>query len=249
VASLETLLSITAIDKLDPYNRITPQNREMIAQGAGNFLSGIFGGLPITAVIVRSSANAEAGARTKLSAFGHGLWLLLAVLFAIPVINLIPYCVLAVILIRTGYNLAKPKMIIAIFKQGREQFLPFIVTVVAILFSDLLIGVVIGIIYAIYFLIKHTLEAGYSLKEKKVGHIKHYTIKLALNVSFLNKKRIMEMLDQLEEYSVVQINAADSLYIDGDILEIFHDYKSKAHRKHIQLEMINIPDVETIELH
>jgi MFS superfamily sulfate permease-like transporter len=140
VASLETLLSITAIDKLDPYNRITPQNRELVAQGTGNFLSGLLGGLPITAVIVRSSANAEAGAKTKLSSFTHGLWLLLAVLFAIPLINLIPYCVLAVILLRTGYNLAKPKMIFAIYRQGREQFLPFIVTVIAILATDLLMS-------------------------------------------------------------------------------------------------------------
>ena len=111
VASLETLLSIEAIDKLDPYNRITPQNREMFAQGTGNLLSGLLGGLPITAVIVRSSANAEAGGKTKLSGFAHGFWLLLVVLFAVQVVNLIPYCVLAVILIRTGYNLAKPKMI------------------------------------------------------------------------------------------------------------------------------------------
>lgn len=249
VASLETLLSITAIDKLDPLNRITPQNRELVAQGTGNFLSGMLGGLPITAVIVRSAANAEAGGRTKLSSFSHGLWLLLAILFAIPLINLIPYAVLAVILIRTGYNLAKPKMFVAIYKQGREQFLPFIVTVIAILATDLLIGVIIGVIYAIYFLIKHTLEAGYVLKERYEGHTKRYTVELALNVSFINKKRIMEMLDKFPEYAVVEINGADSIYIDNDILEIFHDFKSKAHRKHIQLTMINIPDVETIELH
>ena len=249
IASLETLLSITAIDKLDPYNRVTPQNRELIVQGAGNFLSGLFGGLPITAVIVRSSANVEAGGRTRLSSFSHGIWLLFAILFAIPLINLIPYCVLAVILIRTGYNLAKPKMFVAIYRQGREQFLPFAVTVISILVTDLLIGVVIGIIYAIYFLIKHTLEAGYTLKEKHVGHTKYFTIKLAINVSFLNKKRMMEMLDKLPEYSEVEINGADSVYIDNDILEIFHDFKSKAHRKHIQLRMINIPYVETIELH
>ena len=249
VATLETLLSITAIDKLDPYNRITPQNRELMAQGAGNFISGWLGGLPITAVIVRSSANAEAGARTRLSSFAHGLWILLAVLFAIPLINLIPYCVLAVVLIRTGYNLAKPKMIFASSRQGREEFLPFIVTVIAILATDLLIGVVIGVTYAIYFLIKHTLEAGYVLKERHEGHTRHFTVELALNVSFLNKKRIMEMLDKLPEYAIVDINGADSVYIDNDILEIFHDFKAKAHRKHIQLTMTNIPEVETIELH
>ena len=249
VASLETLLSITAIDNIDPYNRITPQNRELVAQGIGNMASGLLGGLPITAVIVRSSANAEAGARTKLSSIGHGIWIVLAVLFALPLINLIPLSVLAVILIRTGYNLAKPKMIIGVWKQGREQFLPFVITVVAILFTDLLIGVMIGMVYALYFLVKHTYRAGYSLKEIKEGHLTHYKIELALNVSFLNKKRIREMLDHIPEYAIVEINGADSVYIDHDILEIIHDFKAKAHRKHIELKLVNIPDVETIELH
>jgi len=249
VASLETLLSITAIDNIDPFNRITPQNRELVAQGIGNMASGLLGGLPITAVIVRSSANAEAGARTKLSSIGHGLWIALAVLFALPLINLIPLSVLAIILIRTGYNLAKPKMIVGVWKQGREQFLPFAITVAAILFTDLLIGVMIGMVYAIYFLVKHTYRAGYSLKETKEGHLTHYKIELALNVSFLNKKRIREMLDQIPEYTIVEINGADSVYIDHDILEILHDFKAKAHRKHIELKLVNIPDVETIELH
>jgi MFS superfamily sulfate permease-like transporter len=249
VATLETLLSIAAIDKLDPYNRITPQNRELVAQGTGNFLSGMLGGIPITAVIVRSSANAEAGGKTKMASFTHGIWLLLAVVFAIPVINLIPYCVLSVILIRTGYNLAKPKMIISVYKQGREQFLPFIITVIAILFTDLLIGVLIGIGYSIYFLIKHTYRAGFTIKEKTVGHIKQFNIELALNVSFLNKKKIMEMLDGLPEYSMVEINGSDSVYIDRDVLEIVQDFKVKAHQKHIQLILKDVPEVETIELH
>ncbi|MFI5218731.1 MAG: SulP family inorganic anion transporter [Bacteroidia bacterium] len=249
IGSLETLLSIEAIDKLDPYNRITPVNRELVAQGTGNFLSGLLGGIPITAVIVRSSANAEAGAKTKLSGFSHGLWLLLMVLFAAPLINLIPYCVLAVILIRTGYNLAKPKMIYAVYKQGREQFLPFIVTVIAILFTDLLIGVLIGSVYSIYFLVKHTYRAGYTMKEKKEGSRTHYTIELAMNVSFLNKKRIMDMLDKIPEYSRVDIIGTDSIYIDNDILEIFHDFKSKARNKNLDLTITDIPDVETIELH
>ena len=249
VASMETLLSVTAIDKLDPYNRVTPQNRELVAQGTGNFLSGMLGGLPITAVIVRSSANAEAGAKTKLSSIGHGLWLLLAVLFAIPLLNLIPYAVLAVLLLRTGYNLAKPKMIMAVYRQGREQFLPFAVTVVAILLTDLLIGVVIGCLHALYFLVKHTYRAGYSLKVSSSDGVKHYMIDLALNVSFLNKKRFLDLLDSIPENSVVEINGADSVYIDRDILEIFHDFKSKAEMKNIELSMIDIPDVETIELH
>ncbi len=249
VATMETLLSIEAIDKLDPQKRITPQNRELIAQGTGNFLSGLLGGIPITAVIVRSAANAEAGGKTKLSGIAHGLWLLLVVLFAIPLVNLIPFSVLAVILIRTGYNLAKPKMIRAVYKQGREQFLPFIVTVIAILFTDILKGVLIGMVYSIYFLIKHTYKAGYMIKEKKNGHISHFTIELAMNVSFLNKKRILDMLDKIPVYSTVEIIGTDSVYIDNDILEIFQDYKMKAHDRHIELILKDVPEVETIRLH
>ena len=249
VASLETLLSVEAIDKLDPYNRITPQNRELVAQGIGNVASGLLGGLPITAVIVRSSANLEAGAKTRLSAFVHGLWLLLVILFATSLINLVPYCVLAVILVRTGYNLAKPKMMYAVYNQGREQFMPFIVTVVAILFTDLLIGVLIGVVYAIYFLIKHTYRAGFVMKETMDGPDKHYIIELALNVSFLNKKRVIKLLDQMPNNAVVEIIGTDSVYIDRDILEIFQDFKSKAHNRNIQLLLTDIPAVETIEMH
>ncbi len=249
VATLETLLSIEAIDKIDPYKRITPQNRELIAQGTGNFLSGLLGGIPITAVIVRSSANAEAGGKTKLSGIGHGVWLLLVVLFAIPLVNYIPFCVLAVILIRTGYNLAKPKMILAVYRQGREQFLPFIVTVGAILFTDILKGVLIGIVYSLYFLVKHTYKAGYTIKENKVGNIHQYQIELALNVSFLNKKRIRDMLDKIPPYSEVSINGTDSVYIDNDILEIFQEFRKKAHDRHIELKTYSIPEVETLEVH
>lgn len=249
VASLETLLSVEAIDKLDPYNRITPQNRELVAQGTGNFLSGLLGGLPITAVIVRSSANAEAGGRTRLSAFAHGLWLLLVVLFGITFVNSIPYCVLAVILARTGYNLSKPSMYRQVLKQGREQFMPFIVTVIAILFTDLLIGVLIGFAYSIFFLVKHTYRAGFSLQESHRGHIRHFTVTLALNVSFLNKEKIKLLLDGIPPYSEVVINGQNSVYIDHDILEIIQDYRAKAHQRHIELSLINIPEVQTIELH
>jgi MFS superfamily sulfate permease-like transporter len=249
VATLETLLSVAAIDKLDPYNRVTPESRELVAQGTGNVFSGILGGLPITAVIVRSAANAEAGAKTRLSALLHGGWLLLSILVALPLINNIPYCVLAVILIRTGYTLAKPRMIMGIYKQGKEQFLPFIITTIAILLTDLLIGVLIGIAYAIYFLVKHTYRAGFVLKEQSEGHTKRYTFTLALNVSFLNKKRLVETLDKIPAYSVVEIVGTNSVYIDHDVLEIFHDFKSKAHARHIQLILENIPDVQTIELH
>jgi len=249
IASLETLLSIEAVDKLDPLNRITPRNRELAAQGVGNILSGLLGGLPVTAVIVRSSANAEAGARTRMASFVHGLLLLVAMAFAIPAINRIPYCVLAVLLVRTGVNLAKPSMIRSVYRQGREQFLPFLVTAVAILSTDLLTGVGIGLVYALYFLIKHTFRAGYSVQEVPEGHATRYRIELAMNVSFLNKKRLAEKLDAIPPYSVVEISGERSIYVDHDILEIVHDFRAKAGRKHIQLLLHGVKDAETIELH
>lgn len=249
VASLETLLSIEAIDKLDPYNRLTPQNRELMAQGVGNMVSGLVGGLPITAVIVRSSANAEAGGRSRFSAIMHGIWLLLAVLFLVPLINHIPFTVLAVILIRTGYNLAKPSMITAVYKQGREQFLPFIFTIAAILFTDLLIGVLIGMVYAVYFIIKHTYRAGFTMQQSHHNGLHEIQIDLALNVSFLNKKKLLETLDGIPEYAELTINGSNSVYIDQDVLEIIQSFKSKAHKKHIALHLIDIPEVATIELH
>lgn len=249
VASLETLLSIEAIDKLDPYNRITPQNREMVAQGTGNLASGLLGGLPITAVIVRSSANAEAGARTRWSGFFHGIWLLLFVLWGTRLLNSIPYCVLAVILIRTGYNLARPSMIKAVYRLGREQFMPFIVTLLAILFTDLLVGVGIGVAYAAYYLFKNTYKAGFTLHQHMEGHIPHYQFDLAINVSFLNKQRLKKQLDRLPTYAVVTIDGTRSVYIDYDVVEIINEFRAKAHQKHIELHLKGVPDVEVISQH
>lgn len=249
VASLETLLSVEAIDKLDPYNRITPQNREMVAQGAGNIISGLLGGLPITAVIVRSSANAEAGARTKWSGFLHGVWLFSLVFFGWMLLNRIPYCILAVILIRTGYNLAKPRMILSVYRLGREQFMPFLVTVIAILLTDLLVGVLIGVAYAAYFLFKHTYKAGFLLEKKMVGHIQTFYFTMAINVSFINKKKLKDVLNGLPEYSVVHIDGSRSVYIDYDVIEVVNEFKTKAHHRHIELHLLGIPDVETIGAH
>jgi len=249
VATLETLLSIEAIDKLDPYNRITNQNKELIAQGSGNFFSGLLGGLPITAVIVRSSANAEAGGRTRLSAIFHGIWILLAIAFASQLINKIPYCVLSVILLRTGFNLAKPKMIKSVYKQGREQFIPFLVTVIAILFTDLLMGVFIGIFYAGYFILKNTYKAGYTLFRHQEGGKEHYIFSLAINVSFLNKKRLKDELETLPDHSIVVIDANNSIYIDYDVIEVLNEFKSKAVHKKIDLTLLGIPDVEIFNAH
>lgn len=249
VASLETLLSIEAIDKLDPYNRATPHSRELVAQGAGNFLCGLVGGLPVTSVIVRSAANAEAGARTRLSAILHGVWIIAAIYLAARFINMIPLAALGIILLRTGYNLVKPKMILAVWKQGREQFLPFLITIIAILITDLLIGVLIGVVYSIYFIVKHTYRAGFTITETDEGHIHHIRIDLALNVSFLNKKKLIELLDGIKPYSVVEVDGTRSVYIDHDILEVFSSYRKKAKSKHIELHLNGIREVETMEVH
>ncbi len=249
VASLETLLSVEAVDKLDPYNRITPQNRELVAQGTGNICSGLLAGIPITAVIVRSSANAEAGGKTKLSSLVHGILLLLLVYFAANLLNLIPYCVLAVILIRTGYNLAKPTMIKAVYGLGREQFLPFIVTLVSILFTDLLIGVGIGVAYGAYFIFKNTYKAGFNLEKEVIDYKVHYNFQLAMNVSFINKNRIKTELEKVPENSVVHIDGSNSIYIDYDVIEIINEFKSKAKHKNIELHLVEIPEVKTLEMH
>jgi carbonic anhydrase/SulP family sulfate permease len=249
VASLESLLSIEAVDNLDPQHRVTPQSRELVAQGVGNLVSGMVGGIPVTSVIVRSSANVEAGARTSLSAFLHGVWLLLTVLLAASVVKYVPYCVLAVVLIRTGYSLAKPSMIVNVYRQGREQFLPFMVTLTAILVTDLLIGVLIGVGFAVYFLIRHTYRAGYKVGQRLEGHTQHVTIDLALNVSFLNKKRIMEFLEGIPSYSIVEVNGEHSVYIDHDVLEVLHDFKLKAASRHIQLIMKGVPEATRAAMH
>src|SRR5690606_37176743 len=176
--------------------------------------------------------------------------ILLAILLAIPLLNSIPYCVLAVILVRTGYNLAKPSLFRVVFRQGREQFLPFAVTVGAILFTDLLIGVAIGVAFAIYFLIKYTYQsAGFTMRESMHGQIREFVMELAPNVSFLNTRKFTEALDRLPDYAVIDIRGVESTYIDHDVLEIIHDFKAKAHRRHIDLRLHGIREVETIELH
>jgi MFS superfamily sulfate permease-like transporter len=167
----------------------------------------------------------------------------------VPLLNAIPYCVLAVILIRTGYQLARPSRIRSIYHQGREQFLPFIVTVVAILSTDLLVGVGIGVGYAIWYLIKHTYRAGLTVRERHEGHIRHFDVHLALNVSFLNKKKLLVLLDRIPAYAVVEVDGRDSVYIDHDILEILHDFRAKARNRHIEVKYLGIPDVESVELH
>ena len=202
IASVETLLCVEATDKLDPYKRVTPTNRELKAQGLGNMISGFLGGLPITQVIVRSSANITFGAHSKLSAILHGLFLLVSVITIANYLNMIPLASLATILIMVGYKLAKVELFVKSFKQGYEQFLPFIVTVIAILLSDLLTGIMIGVVISLAFTLYHSYKNSHfmneQLSEAKGGKSIHH-IKLAQQVSFFNKASIITLLEKMPE--------------------------------------------------
>ncbi len=231
IGSIETLLSIEAGDKMDPYKRTTPANQELVAQGVGNTLSGLVGGLPITAVIVRTSANIESGARTKLSTILHGL-LLLALVLTIPgLLNQIPLSGLAAVLLVVGYKLAKPSIFIKEFKKGWDQFLPFLVTVTSILLTDLLIGIGIGLVVGLFFVIKTNFHRSVLVTERNGN----YLVKLQKDVSFLNKAPLIKELSQIPEGSNVVLNASMARFIDHDIQEVLNDFISSAESKKITL--------------
>jgi len=232
VASLETLLSIEAIDKIDPIKRVSPTNRELVAQGVGNMASGMLGGLPMTSVIVRSSANVNAGGRTKMSAIFHGGWLLLSVLFIPGVINMIPLSCLAAILLVTGYKLTRISLFKHMYHKGWDQFVPFVVTVVAVLFSDLLKGVAVGMLFSIFYLLRTNMRNPYFYKMDKADK-KNITIKLSEEVSFLNKAAIQVLLTEIPKETNVVIDGTNSKYIDPDVLETIFNYKHNAYTKGI----------------
>lgn len=245
VASLETLLSTEAIDRIDPEKRRTPQNAELKAQGLGNVLSGALGGLPITAVIVRSSTNLTSGAKTKLSAILHGFWLLIAVALLPTIMNLIPLAALAAILIMVGYKLTNPGLYKAQYKVGRKQFIPFIVTVVAILFTDLLIGILVGMSVGVFYILRANYQIPYkSLSENTQGAASaHIVIELSEHVSFLNKANLRNTLEQIPENSVVILDGSNANLIDHDVLELIHDFKFTAAEKNIKAELKYIPEL------
>ncbi|NJN41954.1 MAG: SulP family inorganic anion transporter [Flammeovirgaceae bacterium] len=237
VASLETLLCVEASDKMDPQKRITPTNRELRAQGLGNMISGFIGGLPITQVIVRSSANIQSGGKTKASAIFHGV-LLLVCAFAIPgILNMIPLACLASILLVVGYKLARPTLFKSMYARGKDQFLPFIATILGIIFTDLLIGIGIGMSVAIFFVLLKDYKLPFSIGEKPNGSEQVYHIELAESVSFLNKGSLLETLSLIPDKSKVIVDATKSIYIDNDVVEIIEDYKKSAAFKDIQFEV------------
>lgn len=240
VASLETLLCLEASDKIDPIKRVSPTNRELLAQGAGNIVSGLLGGLPMTAVIVRSSANVNAGARTKMSTIIHGCLLLLSLLFIPVLINHIPLSCLAAILLVTGYKLARISLFSHMWYKGLTQFIPFVVTIIAVIFTDLLIGVGIGMMVGIFYILRTNLRNPYFYRINKNGDKKVIHINLAEEVSFLNKAAIQVTLTSLPKETHVIIDASNSRYIDPDVLEIIHDYKHNAYTKGIIVELKNV---------
>jgi MFS superfamily sulfate permease-like transporter len=226
VASIETLLCIEAADRMDSHKRFTNPNKELMAQGAGNMISALIGGLPMTSVVVRTSANNNAGAKSKMSAIVHGLFLLISVLAVPFLLNKIPLATLAAVLLLVGYKLAKPSTVLHFWEKGKYQFVPFITTLLGVVFTDLLKGVAVGIIISIVFVLKGNLKRAYHFRKEQYvdGDVIH--IDLAQEVSFLNKAAIKATLSEIPENSKVIINASDTVYIAHDILELIREFRT-----------------------
>ena len=244
VASLETLLCLEATDKLDPQKRVTPANRELLAQGTGNALSGLIGGLPITQVIVRSSANIQSGARSKMSAIIHGLLLLIFTVALPKLLNLIPLAVLASVLFVVGYKLAKPSLFVAMYRLGPEQFIPFMVTIAGIIALDLLTGVFLGVAVAVIMILHKSYRNSHFLhtETRDEPNAKHTVIlKLAEEVTFLNRGAILRELSEIPDNSHVIIDQRNTVWLDHDVIEIIDDFEISAENRDITLERIPAP--------
>ncbi|MEN8965314.1 MAG: SulP family inorganic anion transporter [Polaribacter sp.] len=240
VASLETLLCVEATDKLDPHKNVTPTNRELLAQGTGNILSGLVGGLPITQVIVRSSANIQSKGRTKLSAIVHGFLLLISVIIIPNLLNKIPLSVLAAVLLVVGYKLAKPALFKQMVKLGWKQWVPFVVTVIGIVFTDLLVGIGLGLLVGIVvILIKSFQNSHFLHKEGEDVDDGKIKMTLAEEVTFFNKGAILKELDKLPKDSYLELDVRKTTYLDHDIIEILEDFAIKAKERHIDIKLIS----------
>ena len=242
VASIETLLNLEATDKLDPYKRVTPTNRELKAQGLGNMASGLIGGLPVTQVIVRSAANIQAGGKTKRSAVFHGFFLLCSAMFFPTIMNHIPLAALSVILILVGYKLAKPQIFRDMYKQGYEQFLPFLVTVGFIVFTDLLTGIALGMACAVFFILKSNYTNPYAFEKSESDSGRMITITFPENVSFLNKAPLKILLEKIEPNTMVYIDATRSKRIDMDVIDVLKEFRSHIDINNITLSVRGIKD-------
>jgi MFS superfamily sulfate permease-like transporter len=233
VASLETLLGIEAVDKLDPLKRVSPPNQELKAQGIGNMISGLLGGLPMTSVVVRSSANVAAGGKTKMSTILHGILMLLLVAFIPDLLNLIPLSALAAVLIFTGYKLAKVALFKEFYAKGWDQFAPFMITILAILFTDLLMGICIGIIAGLFFLVRSNFRSSILM----VNDNNYYMVRLRKDVSFLNKPVIKKILEEIPENAEVIVDATRTDFIDKDVIEEINSFIQHAHLKNIRFSI------------
>lgn len=233
VGSIESLLSVDAADKIDEEGRVTDKNRELLAQGVGNSLSGLIGGLPITAVIVRTSANASAGAKSKLSAIMHGFWLMLCVIFIPTLLNMIPLAALAAVLILVGYKLTKPELIKKMYDKGWNQFIPFVVTIVAILLTNLLMGILIGIVVGFVFVIKSNMHKSIVM----VREDELYLIKFYKDVSFLQKATLQKFLGSIPENSSVILDGSTSVFVDEDIVDVIEDFMKRGKCSGINVEL------------
>lgn len=237
VASIESLLSVEATDKLDPQKRVTNTNRELIAQGVGNIVSGSIGGLPVTQVIVRSSANIQSGGKTRASAFFHGVLLLLSALFIPQSLNMIPLSSLAAILIIIGFKLAKPELFKQMFKLGKSQFFPFVITIIGILLTDLLSGIAMGMVVAVFHILWNNMKTPYQFISNK-NDKKSHTFILAEHVSFLNRANIQQTLNSVTQDSSIVIDMRRTRYIHPDISEIIEDFIEHAKSLNISVEVL-----------
>ena len=240
VASLETLLCVEATDKLDPHKNVTPTNRELLAQGAGNIISGMIGGLPITQVIVRSSANIQSNGRTKLSAIIHGFLLLISVILIPTLLNMIPLSVLAAILFIVGFKLAKPALFVKMYRLGWKQSIPFFVTVFGIVFTDLLIGISLGLAVGIVVILLKSYQNSHFLHIEDKSNGKHkIKMTLAEEVTFFNKGAILKELDSLPRDTYLEIDILKTRYLDHDIIEILDDFSLKAKERNIDIKLVS----------
>ncbi len=241
VASLETLLCVEATDKLDPEKNVTPTNRELIAQGTGNIISGLIGGLPITQVIVRSSANIQSGGKSKLSAIIHGFFLLISVVSIPTLLNKIPLSVLAAVLFIVGFKLAKPSTFKTMFKLGWKQWLPFMATVLPMAITgDLLLGIGLGLAVGIFVILFKSFQNSHFLHMEDVSNGRHrVNMTLAEEVTFFNKGAILKELDQLPEETYLTLDVRKTRYLDNDIIEILEDFSEKAKNRNIDIKLIS----------
>ena len=240
VASLETLLCVEATDKLDPHKNVTPTNRELLAQGTGNIISGMIGGLPITQVIVRSSANIQSGGRTKMSAIIHGFLLLISVVMIPTLLNKIPLSVLAAILFIVGYKLAKPSLFKKMYDLGMIHFVPFIVTVLGIVFIDLLYGIGLGLLVGIVVILIKSYQNSHFLNIEDKSNGKHkIKMTLAEEVTFFNKGPILKELDSLPRDSYLELDVRKTRYLDHDVVEILEDFAVKAKDRNIDIKIVS----------